>query len=692
MVFSRGDYPICCYKAVEQEAYLDKNIPQPDYKCGQTYSSNLAPAPNLQVEYGWCKNNCDGWGEKGPTIPAEKLAPLLQYTLPAVVFSMTVPRRMKMEIPSWFFAFQITDISMVPRALLSLFVGAFIVVSDTLIWVIWIFAGAGPMLFSGLLEALVDYRIITHLHLVGRGRPQPRPNAREEEIVERRKEVAKEKVEIISALICGNIDRDFRQPQLEIKQMLVHDLDDQTIDKATARLLAMMSAQPSFGSSVGGAVLFYVGSFIYTIFDIKNKKGDTDTADALAFGLWWMTIVHVSIIAGCLLASNNPSTAATLAGLSSTGQKLEATMGIKGTKILGLDPILTLAYKPCYPSIFQPVWMWQRGDQKMRWVRGTGAWRDVTQSAFRDKIHPGWLAWILLTIVAFLLVFIPALLAFLVEYLSPKIGLGCRSLTVSMYVCSQTVLIIFTLLENIRPANLKGYCGRRREPNIPITRKDKMWLASIWFLAFPTMIAGIVAVFVTLGGTLMEVMGVYDSCICGITATAWFPTSSRDAAVMFLASDTVGFRNSARLWGWCGFTAIIFMSVMCYLGYWYQRYLREKFMEAVNHIKTNLTSPKPKPKQTPTPPTTTATTTTTNTGENTPQVTTIPVISAPSSPTSAGVLLLAASLSQITSRSSPLLPNRLSGYVPLAGYPPFDVDFSEVWQEGASMPSAVDPE
>jgi hypothetical protein len=630
-VFSTGAYPTCCYKAVEQQAYVNKSIPQADYKCYQTYSSNLAPAPTLLVNYSWCKNNCYGWGEEGLTVAAERLTPLLQYTLPAVVFSMTIPRRMKIEIPPWFFAFQITPISLVPRMVLrilfSLIVGVVIVVSDTLIWVIWIFAGAGPMLFSGLLEALADFRIINHLDLVGKGGDEPGRDAPEEKIAEWKKKVAREKVEVVSALICGNIAQDFGEPQLEIRNMLVQNLDHQTVDRETARLLAMMSAQQSFGSSVGGPVLFYVGSFIYAIFDINNKKGDSDTADALAFGLWWMTIVHVSIVAGCLLASNNPSTAATLAGLSLNGQEMETTMGIKGTKILGLDPILTLAYKPCYPSIFQPVWMWQRGAQKMRWIRDTDVWKDENQSEFRDKIRPGWLTWFFLTIATFMLVFIPALLAFLIKYLSPKIGLGCRSLTVSIYVCAQTVLIIVTLLVNIRPANLKGYCGERENKDIPMARKDKMWLASIWFLAFPAMIAGIVAVFVTFAGTLIEVIGVYDSCICGITATAWFPASSRDAALLPLASDTVASRNSAKLWGWCGFAAIIFLSVICYLGYWYQRYLREKFIETVNDIKTSLTPPSSNPTPTTAQPTTTAAAT--NTSGKTPQVNTVPAVPEP---------------------------------------------------------------
>jgi hypothetical protein len=75
-----------------------------------------------------------------------------------------------------------------------------------------------------------------------------------------------------------------------MKRILVDDLDKDKAEITVARLMGMMSSQPSFGSAAGGAVLFYVGSFIYNILDIQNKKGDTDTADGLAFGTWWMTM------------------------------------------------------------------------------------------------------------------------------------------------------------------------------------------------------------------------------------------------------------------------------------------------------------------------------------------------------------------------------------------------------------------
>jgi hypothetical protein len=182
------------------------------------------------------------------------------------------------------------------------------------------------------------------------------------------------------------------------------------------------------------------------------------------------------------------------------------------------------------------------------------------------------------------LVFLPAFLAFVVEYLSPKVGLGCRSLTVLVYFCCQAELVLVQLLLTAKPTNLKGYTWNAKGL---VSAWDWAWLVTMWVLALPTIAAFGGAVFATLGGTLMEIIGAYQSCICGITTTAWF-TADEENAVLFLASDTAGFRASARLWGWCGYAAAGFISGMCYIGYWYQRYLREKFADGVRGVKRHF--------------------------------------------------------------------------------------------------------
>lgn len=69
------------------------------------------------------------------------------------------------------------------------------------------------------------------------------------------------------------------------------------------------SCMPIFiWSYVGASVIFFPGTFIFTIVLILSKLGDEDTSLALAFGIWYMIIPHISIVSGLLVAGNNPNT------------------------------------------------------------------------------------------------------------------------------------------------------------------------------------------------------------------------------------------------------------------------------------------------------------------------------------------------------------------------------------------------
>ena len=90
-------------------------------------------------------------------------APLIQYLLPAVIFSMTIPRRLVLEPPRWFFDFHVNHMSGLIKALFSLCVAGMIVTLDSAAWVFMIMVAPAPFVFSGLLEIVLDYRIIRNL-------------------------------------------------------------------------------------------------------------------------------------------------------------------------------------------------------------------------------------------------------------------------------------------------------------------------------------------------------------------------------------------------------------------------------------------------------------------------------------------------------------------------------------------------
>ena len=78
----------------------------------------------------------------------------------------------------------------------------------------------------------------------------------------------------------------------------------------------------------------------------------------------------------------------------------------------------------------------------------------------------------------------------------------------------------------------------------------------------------------------MQITGIYNNCIC---ATNRYWSFDSDPPVQ-LASDTAAARLASRNWQKAGYTALIFLVVVTYFGWWSQRYLREKFCERVEHL------------------------------------------------------------------------------------------------------------
>src|ERR1700759_5807313 len=86
-------------------------------KCNQPYQVGQSPAPSVIVDFRFCKQYCQGWQHVEFKSVGQWLGPLIQYILPAIVFSMTIPRRAKYEVPDWAFTFKWTDCCNSPRLL-----------------------------------------------------------------------------------------------------------------------------------------------------------------------------------------------------------------------------------------------------------------------------------------------------------------------------------------------------------------------------------------------------------------------------------------------------------------------------------------------------------------------------------------------------------------------------------------------
>jgi len=218
--------------------------------------------------------------------PSEWAAPLVQFILPSVIFSMTIPRRKKIEF-DYLFDWK-RDITTKKRWLwvnnliqlaVSMFFFSIILIPvtiDTIVWIAVIVVGAGNMLIGGLYEAHLDYRIVKYINNMGRS-----------DLDETKLEI---KRELLVTIAAGNLklEKENGSPQVTIpKSITIPGVGDPSegIEKSRSRLLNLLGSQSSFGSAVGSPVLFYLGAFVYTILDLRNNPSSQDAAISLGFGI-----------------------------------------------------------------------------------------------------------------------------------------------------------------------------------------------------------------------------------------------------------------------------------------------------------------------------------------------------------------------------------------------------------------------
>ncbi|KAE9379309.1 hypothetical protein N431DRAFT_499919 [Stipitochalara longipes BDJ] len=277
---------ICCELAKSEGAFID----------------DVPPIEN-QI------SRCPGFQRSNST--GEWAGVLISFILPSVIFSMTIPRRKKIEF-NYLFEFEwpkhatrypkVNDYLQLLFSLFCFLVILIPVTIDTALWISVIAVGAGNMLVGGLYEAHLDYRIMKYI--------KDMPHGTEENKL-------RIKRKLLVTVTSGNLMLEKGNPQKSIPSSLMvpgEHAPREGYEKARSRLLNLLGAQSSFGELVGSPVLFYLGTFLYTVLDLRNSLANEDTAISLGFGIEWMIIVHVAIVSGCLLASNNPSTSASIVG------------------------------------------------------------------------------------------------------------------------------------------------------------------------------------------------------------------------------------------------------------------------------------------------------------------------------------------------------------------------------------------
>ncbi|KAL7629655.1 hypothetical protein AAE478_001178 [Parahypoxylon ruwenzoriense] len=608
---------------------LEDAIGDDAFPCGSTFNGDTVGAPVVRVPYDWCSARCPGWEMSSSNVMQQWIGPLVQFIVPSLAFCTNVPRTRKLAIPDIVFKAH-------PRSLVGFasywvrLLGALVLMTlDTVFWLGICFAFAGPMLLSAVYEYALDRKILEFL-APPNGHPPDIPT--------------KLRAQLLLAVVVGNIrmarlERDdigseekrhnsvissdsgttilaksrrsskmvhnsvWKRVMVMVDEYEAARMVDRRNDEVVSlptKLKSLLNSQASFGSTVGAPVLFFVGGFVYTVLDVENNLGDNDTAHALAFGLWWMVIPYLAIISCAMLAANSPSTldgivydGGTIARpdeyeMSFWAQQLKkakeySVIGWVIRNIEGYNPVET-----AFDGHFQTVKLWKRGLNKREWVQeaineyaassgvpanynGRGRNNMISLSELRKSLtlNPRDCFHILAS--ALFAVLAPCCLAFLTSYNTPQAGLSCRSLTYLIYAISQVCEMALWAWA----ARLRVRYGVRWSETCPTAKRISWW---------GQVFVGFFAIFAAVGGTMMQLLGVYRSCACKVPAKYWPRLGDPNAYIVLSDNTAEDIQAAERWWTVTGSTAVGIVGIVCALAWWHQRRLRKVFRDEADKL------------------------------------------------------------------------------------------------------------
>ena len=79
----------------------------------------------------------------------------------------------------------------------------------------------------------------------------------------------------------------------------------------------------------------------------------------------------------------------------------------------------------------------------------------------------------------------------------------------------------------------------------------------------------------------MQVIGVYRNCLCNLPATQWRQPTAEFVISINSAEDI---HRAATVWKGTGATAVTFLGVVSFIGWWYQKRLRYQFRLMINDV------------------------------------------------------------------------------------------------------------
>ena len=158
-------------------------------------------------------------------------------------------------------------------------------------------------------------------------------------------------------------------------------------------------------------------------------------------------------------------------------------------------------------------------------------------------------------------------------------------MTVLVYMLCQLVLISLWIID-IESSQVDEK-GNPQTPytQSPFKRDDQKppWRSRIWYAV--ATITGLVSTFITIGGTMMQIMGVYRNCLCSVPISQWHNPWESFLDISSNSADDIHYAR--RTWTSLGSAAVTFLGVVSFIGWWYQKRLRFQMRRMIGDIGKN---------------------------------------------------------------------------------------------------------
>ncbi|KAL0639033.1 beta-glucosidase [Maublancomyces gigas] len=490
-----------------------------DFRCGAVYSSasglESPAAMSVRVPLAWARHTPACMGFEGVQLAdVDKWAgPLVGFLLPGIVFGLSIPS-------GWALTEFLRAANLLGhkrpsklRRLLArvLVTTAFLVLSvlEILRWAIVILTCAGPILSSTMQEMHHDHILLSRLS---------QPSASTTTQLRRRR--------LLMAILLSNVSDSNGSLATAAQATILHGPDAQ----ARAYLSILLAANTQFDVAIGTPVAFYTAAYAYALFDAYQRLGDHLTATTLTFGLWYTEFALVAVVSGCLLGGAN------------------------------LAIITSVTYESPPLSPIRLVAPWNRGRSARDWA----AWADpefkLTTPVYKCSIA------------SIVLISLPCCLAFLVSFRTPAAGLGCRSLSLTLYLAAQLLLILLHTLYSFLP--------------------DSPCVRGLLYLLLPVTL--LLSFLSAVGGTILQITGVFVNVYCVAGVHSFFDPDNPHWS-LDLATDTLLVRRLARYrWRYTGVAGLGFLCAVCMITWFYRSDVQNQCARAIAEVQT-IPTPAPTP-------------------------------------------------------------------------------------------------